>query len=255
MQVRRLGFRTATALGGLLTILTLARSGFAVDIIDDPVQIDDRAAQVLQATNSLSWELYRYHQGEADFRPTYRMSKELWSRAGDLRDSLRAGPMETEALMQQVTQMNDMFAQLEKTLSKWGDGDRSLVPPNGGSNPRTVVTPGVGVDVPFVGLRVGGPRVVVTEGGPLLERRRLHPNSPGSKRSLERELAAVKVAVGYLVEDAGISAPAAPPAPGAAPAPPAAGPVPNPPDGPSLGEPVKIVPPSAKTSGSGSSRK
>ena len=36
------------------------------------------------------------------------------------------------------------------------------------------------------------------EGPPFLERRRLHPNSRGSKRSLERELAAVKDEVAVL---------------------------------------------------------
>jgi hypothetical protein len=77
----------------------------------------------------------------------------------------------------------------------------------------------------------------------VLERRRLHPNSRGSKRSLERELAAVKVAVGYLLEDTGMAPAANSPAP-------AAPPVPNPPpDRPALGEPVKIAPPSAKVSG------
>src|SRR5262249_35001375 len=141
---------------------------------------------------------------------------------------------------------NDLFAQLDKSLSKWGDGDRSMLPLNGEPTARTVVEPRVAVDIPFVGVRVGGPRYVVTEEGPpMLERRRLHPNSRGSNRSLERELAAVKPAVGYLVEDSGVAPGASPPAPAAS-APP---PVPNPPqDGPALGEPVKIVPPSAKSS-------
>jgi hypothetical protein len=228
-----------------------AAPAFAVDVVDDEVQIDERAAQIAQTANSLCWEVYRYHQQKPDYAPMYRSAKELWSRAGDLRNALRNGPLETEALVQKVTQMNDLFVQLEKNLSKWGDGDRSSLPLNGEPTTRTVVTPGVAVDIPFVGVRVGGPRYVVTEDVAVgLERRRLHPNSRGSKRSLERELAAVKVAVSYMLEDSGV-------APGASsPAPAAAAPVPNPPpDGPALGEPVKISPPAAKGSGSGSTRK
>jgi hypothetical protein len=148
--------------------------------------------------------------------------------------------------------MNETFAQLEKSLSMWGDGDRSQLPAAVGG-PRTVVTTGgVGVDLPFVGVRVGGPRYVVTDDGPpQLERLRLHPNSPGSRRSLERELAAAKVALKYLQEDAGMEVDQGAPSP--APGVPAAtGPVPQPPDpGPdtTLGEPEKIAPPSAKKPG------
>jgi hypothetical protein len=226
-----------------LALAALAAPALAVDVVDDEVQIDERAAQVAQTANSLCWEMHRYHQQKPDYAPAYRTAKELWSRAGDLRNALRDRPLETEALGQQVSQMNDLFVQLEKSLSKWGDGDRSTLPLNGEPTARTVVEPRVAVDIPFVGVRVGGPRYVVTEEGPsMLERRRLHPNSRGSKRSLERELAAVKTAVGYLVEDSGVAPGASPPAPAAsAPAP--AAPVPNPPpDGSALGEPVKIVP-------------
>lgn len=247
MQTRRNGLRTAAGAGCWLAVMWLATPVFAVDIIDDPVQIDDRAAQVAQTANSLCWEMHRYHQQKPDFRQNYRTAKEIWSRANELREALRAGPVETELLGQQVAQMNDLFAQLEQNLVKWGDGDRSLVPLNGGM--RTVVTPGVSVNIPFVGVQVGGPRVITEEGPPLLDRRRLHLNSRGSKRSLERELAALKTAVGYLVEDAGVTVtpPAPAPGPGTAPPAPAAGPVPNPPpEGPALGEPTRIVPPSAR---------
>jgi hypothetical protein len=245
MQTRQNGIRLATNVGCWLVLLGLAAPAFAVDVVDDEVQIDERAAQVAQTANSLCWEMYRYHQQKPDYAPMYRSGKELWSRAGDLRDALRGGTLETEALMQQVTQMNDLFAQLEKNLSKWGDGDRSSLPLNGGPATRTIVEPRVAVDIPFVGVRVGGPRYVVTEeDSSILERRRLHPNSRGSKRSLERELAAVKAAVSYLMEDSGVAPAANSPAPAAAP------PVPNPPpDGPALSEPVKIAPPSAKVSG------
>jgi hypothetical protein len=246
---------TMTVAAGVLAVLMCARPVFAVDVLDDPVQIDERAAQLLQTSNSLCWEMYRYHQAQPDYRAMYRAAKDIWSRAGELREALRTGPVETEALGQLVAKMNETFAQLETTLSKWGDGDRSQVPAAVGGGQRTVVTTGgVAVDVPFVGVRVGGPRYVVTDDGvPVLERLRLHPNSPGSRRSLERELAAVKVALKYLQEDAGMAAEAnAPrPAPGPAPgAPDATGPVPQPPDpDTTLGEPEKIAPPSAKKPG------
>jgi hypothetical protein len=125
--------------------------------------------------------MHRYHGQQPDYRASYRAAKEIWSRAGELRDALRAGPVETETLVQQMAQMNETFAQLDKSLSKWGDGDRSLTPLNDGRGPRTVVTPGVEVDVPFVGGPVGSPHIV-TDDGPALERLKLHPNSPGSRR-------------------------------------------------------------------------
>ena len=209
MRTRRNGMSAAA---GILAVLIMAAPVFAVDIIDDPVQIDERAAQLVQASNALCWEMYRFHQQEPDYREAYTAAREIWSRAAELRDALRAGPVETAALLQQLGQMNETFAQVQNSLSKWGDGDRSLVAPNSGPTARTVVTPGVSVDIPFVGIRVGGPNAVVTEDGPpQLTRRRMHPNSRGSKRSLERQLAATSVALNYLLEDAG--APAEPEAP------------------------------------------
>jgi len=258
MHTLRNGIQLAAAVGGFLLTMTAATPGWAVDILDDPLQIDERAAQIVQTSNSLCWEMHRYHRQQPDYAQAYRTAKDIWSRAGEMRDALRAGPVETETLMQQVAQMNDNFRQLEQTLTKWGDGDRSSVPMNGGPGTRTIVTPGVAVNLPFIGV-VGSPRVAVVDddddGPPALIRRRVHPNSHGSKRSLERELAAVKVAVGYLVEDAGVSGQPLPPAPGPA-SPSPAGPVPNPPEagdtkpaGPALGEPVKIGPKSAKKPG------
>ena len=246
MRTQRSSMRTTTVVTGLLAALTLAVPVFAVDIIDDPMQIDERAAQLIRSSNSLCWEMHRFHQQQPDYRQTYRSAKEIWSRAGDLRDALRAGPVETQVLMRQMTELNEIFTQVEKTLSKWGDGDRSLVAPNGGPGQRTVVTPGAEVDIPFIGdFRVGGSRVVVTDDGPpQLERRRLHPNSHGSKRSLERELAAVKVALSYMLEDANVTAQPNPPA---ADAPAATGVVPEPPaPGAALGTPQKSAPPSRK---------
>lgn len=253
MRMRQGGIRVALA-AGLLAILTWDVPVFAVDIVDDQVQIDERAAQLLQTSNSLCWEMHRYHEQQPDYRSSYRAAKEIWSRAGELREALRAGPVETEVLAQQLTLMNETFAQLEKSLSKWGDGDRSLATANEGRGPRTVVTPGAGIDLPLIGVRLGGPRYVVTDDGPpQLERRRLHPNSRGSQRSLERELAAVKVSLSYLLEDAGVPAEPTRPLPEAGAA---TGPVPQPPQpGPALGEPEKIFPPSAKKPGATPVRK
>lgn len=229
MRTRKLGLRVVTAISGMLAIITLAGPAVAVDIIDDPIQIDERAAQIVQTSNSLCWEMHRFHQQQPDFQQSYRLAKQIWSRAGELRDALHAGPVESEVLMQQVTDMNDSFDKLEATLSKWGNGDRSQLANNSGPSQRTVVTGGTEVDLPFIGIRVGRPQVVVVEDGPpQLDRRRVHPNAPGSKRSLERDLAAVKIAVSYLAEDAFVMVPPSPVTPAAASA--ASDPVPQPPE-------------------------
>ncbi len=115
-----------------------------------------------------------------------------------------------------------------------------------------MVDRGVSVNLPLLGVHVGRPRYVITEDGvPTLARQRLHPNSHGSKRSLERELAAVRTAVNYLMEDAGVSVAPNASTPGN---PDAKGPVPQPPDA-GLGEPVKVGPPKAKATTPTSSRK
>jgi hypothetical protein len=235
------------AIAGAMAVLGLGRSAQAVDIVDDPVQIDERAAQIVQTSNSLCWEMYRYHQQKPDYLQAYRTAKDLWRQAGALRATLLNGPMETEVLNQQVSQMNDSFVRLDQFLSKWGDGDRSALAMNGGPTSRTVVTDGVVVDLPLIGVQVGGPRYeVIEDGPPALQRRRLHPNSHGSKRSLEREMASVKLAMSNLLEDTGVSDTGVsgnppPPAPGVTPS----GPVPQPPpddDNPKLEKPVKVVP-------------
>jgi hypothetical protein len=195
-----------TAAAGLLAFFAVvsARPAVAVDIVDDPVQMDDLLMQVVQKTNSLCWEMHRYHQHQPGFAQQYRAAKEIWSKAAQLRDALAAGPVETSVMIQQANEMNEMFAQLEKSLSQWGPGDQSSL--GTVAEPRTVVRPGVGVDLPFIGVRVGSPAVVVNDDGPvMLQRLRVHPNARGSKRSLERELAAAKVAIGYLVEDASVT--------------------------------------------------
>lgn len=244
MQARRI--RSSTALLSVLAVLTLAAPAFAVEILDDPMQIDERAAQLVQASNSLCWEMHRFHQQQPGYQQSYRAAKEVWSRTGDLRDALWAGPVETAVLNQRLAELNGLFAQVEKSVSTWGNGDRSSVALHGRPALRTIVTPGAEVDIPFIGgLRVGAPQVVVTEDGPpQLERRRLHPNSHGSRRSLERELAAVKVALTYLLEDAGVPAQTDSPAPDAPAATETAPRPPVPP--PALGDPQKIVPSSTK---------
>src|SRR5579863_4166671 len=124
MPVQRYVIRKA-AVAGMLAVLGLAQTGFAVDILDDPVQMDERVAQVIQTSNSLCWEMYRYHQNKPDYVQTYRTAKQLWSRVGGLRDALRTSPVETEAFVQEVAQINDLFSQVERTVSQWGEGDRA----------------------------------------------------------------------------------------------------------------------------------
>ena len=253
MRTPTISFRVMTV-AGLLTMLGLTRSVLAIDIIDDPVQIDERAAQIVQTSNSLCWEMYRFHQQKPDYPQAYRTAKDLWRQAGTLRDSLQNGPVETEAMLQQLSQMNDLFVRLDQSLSKWGDGDRSTLAMNGGPTTRTVVTDGVVVNLPLIGVQVGGPQVAVIDDGiPTLQRRRLHPNSHGSKRSLEREVAALKLAMSYFVEDSGMSGGPTPPTPGVTPASSSvpAAPVPNPPDeeSPKLSEPVKVLPRAPRNKG------
>ncbi|MCY2962799.1 MAG: hypothetical protein NT069_03960, partial [Planctomycetota bacterium] len=159
MRTRRSGFKALTiVLGGLLAAVMISSTSSAVDIIDDPMQIDERAAQLIQSSNSLCWEMHRFHQRQPDFREAYQATKEIWSRARQLRDALRSGTVETEVLVQNMTQIDEIFTQVETSVSKWGNGDRSLVAPNSGPVQRTVVTPGVEIDIPFVGIVGGGSR-------------------------------------------------------------------------------------------------
>ena len=44
-----------------------------------------------------------------NIRRAYRAAKQLWSRAGGLREALRSGPVETEAFVQEVAQINELF--------------------------------------------------------------------------------------------------------------------------------------------------
>ncbi|MBS0262402.1 MAG: hypothetical protein JSS02_10670, partial [Planctomycetes bacterium] len=76
--------RSVSVITGLLVCLLggLAPSVRAVDILDDPIQIDEGLVQLVQASNSLAWEMYRYHQQQPDYQPAYRAVKELWKQAG-----------------------------------------------------------------------------------------------------------------------------------------------------------------------------
>src|SRR5258708_38479380 len=121
MYTLRNGIRMATAVGGFLLTMTAATPGLAVDILDDPLQIDERAAQIVQTSNSLCWEMYRYHQQQPDYPQAYRTAKDVWSRAGQMREALRAGPVETAVLPQQVAELSESFKRLDQMLSKWGD--------------------------------------------------------------------------------------------------------------------------------------
>jgi len=248
MQTQRSEMRWVTAaVVTVLAVLTLAVPVSAVDIVDDPMQIDERATQLIQTSNSLCWEMHRHHMQKPDYREAYGAAKELWTQASQLRDGLRAGPVETEVLIQNAKQMNILFTQVEKSVSKWEPGDLSQVAANSGWRPRMIVAPGVEVEIPFVGIRVGGGQRVVTsdDNPPQFERRRLHPNSEGSKRNLERELAAVKVAMSYLLEDAGVTtspnSPTTSATPDSGPVPPLA---PKPDAG--LGVPQKVAPSATK---------
>ena len=176
--------------GAILVVMSMlaAMPVLAGDVIDDPTQIDERATQLIQASNSLCWEMHRFHQQQPHYRESYRAAKELWSEAGQLQEAIRSGPVETELLLRHIAVMDDLLTLFEATLSKWKSGDRSLITVGGEPVQRTVVTPGVAVDIPFIGLRVGGGQEVVVADGvpPQMGRKRFHPNSRGSKRSLER---------------------------------------------------------------------
>lgn len=225
----------------MVTVVAIAAPLHAAEPIDDPVHIDELAAAVQTAANSLCWEMHRYHRQQAGFAETYRTAKDLWASAGALRDSIRAGA-DSAAVAERVAQMLPLLYQSEKQAAGWGDGIRpspsSVTVQTPGES--IVVTPdaGVAIDVPFVGIRVGRPRAPVAQvvpAQPQLARRNYHPNSRGSRKSLDREFAAVRTLLGYLAEDTGVVQPAE------------AGPNPTPTAataGPTLGAPTRIGPPS-----------
>jgi hypothetical protein len=159
---------------------------------------------------------------------------------------LRAGAVESADAAERVARMGETFTVIDRNAAKWRDGVRPADPM---AERRGVVVrqgTGVAVDIPFIGVRVGRPDVIVEEDAqPQMERRRYHPNARGSKRALERELAGVKTALSYLTEDTGVVS-------GPAPSPNAAPPTPQPPDetrtGPALRPPQKITPSGARKS-------
>ena len=66
--------------GAILVVMSMlaAMPVLAGDVIDDPTQIDERATQLIQASNSLCWEMHRFHQQQPHYRESYRAAKELW---------------------------------------------------------------------------------------------------------------------------------------------------------------------------------
>jgi hypothetical protein len=223
-------------------------------VLDDPAQLDEMTAAVQRTSNSLCWEMHRFHRQQPGFPEAYRQAKEVWSMAGTLRDALRGNTIDPATLNDQVARMNDALTQVERSTAGWGDGVRPPITPV--DERPVVVTPGrVNVDIPLLfggGISVGSPsRVVVTEPDPnTLPRRRFHPNAHGSRRALERELASARTAMNYLLEDTGIGS--GPPAS----TPPA--PKPMPPDettsGPQLAPPTKISPSAKKTPAEGTKK-
>lgn len=231
-------------LGAIFAAVSPAR-GQEIRITDDPAHIDELAGSLQQLSNALCWEMHRFHKEKSDFNEAYRPAKELWSMTGALRDAVRAGPADDRDVVRQLTKMSELFGVVERTCAGWGDGVRPATMPASPSEERTVVVPGTGVDVEipllFGGIRVGrSPRTVVSEQtttAALPPRRAFHPHARGSRRALQRELARVRTALNYLLEDAGLatvdaSGSSVPPRP-------------MPPDtgiGPILLPPTKVVP-------------
>lgn len=205
------------AMGVLLVAGSGARSAFAVEILDDPAHFGDLSAAAMQTSNALCWELHRYHQQQPEYAVLYRDAKEIWNQAGALNNALQMGPVETAIANQQVARMSELLANIEKGMSKWGDGVRPAPPAQVVERRNMVVTPGVGVNVPFFGgFRIGTPRVAVAEDVVVsapTNQRAIHPNGHGSRRSLERQLSLLKIAVANLTEDLGVPAVAPPPSP------------------------------------------
>ena len=241
------------------------RSASAAEIIEDPIHISELAVYTQQTANSVCWELHRFHQQQPDYPFAYRDAKEIWSLAGMLRDQLQAGPVDSANAAQQLARMNMLLTGIEKATAKWGDGLRPAPLPAELMERRGVVVgpgAGVGVNVPFFGIRLSAPRIAVADevvAVPAPPHRAFHPNSRGSRRSLEREIFTLRTALAYLTEDANLTIAVAPPAdapPGTptpiAPTalPPASPPRPapvQPSNGPDLESPVKVFPSSAAT--------
>lgn len=198
---RKAAFVACLSAGWLLT------SSFGVcaaEIVDDPRHIAELAAYANQTSNSFCWELHRFHQQQPDYPIVYRDAKEIWNLSAQLRDQLQLGPSNTPEIGQQVARMNALYGEIEKLTAKWGDGVRPAPLPGENVERRVVVRPGPGVNVPYLGFRISAPRVGIAEEVIVPAAPRVHhPNSRGSRRSLERELFAVKTSLSYLTEDVG----------------------------------------------------
>jgi hypothetical protein len=243
MSIQNRSILTGAMLAAALTFSTFGRAASADDfeLSDDPVHLDELAAYLQQHSNSLCWEMHRSHRQQPDFTTAYRAAKEIWSMSGAMRDSLRAGPIDANTITGDIVRMHELFMTVEKTTSKWGDGLRPAPTRAPGDTRTVVVTPGAGVDIdiPFIGggVRVGTPRVVVSDQGPsVMDRRRFHPHARGSQRALARELAGVRTGIDYLLEDTGAQSNSSPPTPAP----------PEPAEGPELSPPLKISPPAPK---------
>src|SRR5262249_23725705 len=138
--------------------------------LDDPAQIDEMAGAVQRTSNSLCWEMHRFHQEKPNFTDAYREAKDLWGMAGTLRDALRSGRIGPATLNDQVARMNEALVRVEKGLADWGDGVRPPLSLDQGQ-PVVVSPGGVDVEVPllFGGIRVQRPsRMVIADPGPSL---------------------------------------------------------------------------------------
>src|SRR5262249_48974044 len=84
-------FPAAAVLSALLiwTLQTASANAADFEVLDDPAQVDELAANVQKTSNSLCWELHRYHRDKPDFIDAYKQAKEVWEMSGTLRDALR----------------------------------------------------------------------------------------------------------------------------------------------------------------------
>lgn len=199
--------------------ITVPSAVQADEPVTDVVHFSELSGYVQQTANSLCWEMYRFHQQQPDFLDAYRDAKEIWTLAGSLRGSLQNGPVADVQAADLANRMAELAARIETVTRKWGDGMRPAPPPAPlDPQHRVIVTPGagIGVDVPFFGIRLATPRIAIAEEVPPVlpmpqAVRTYHRHARGSRRSLDRELTTLKTALGYLVEDAApLASPVAP---------------------------------------------
>ena len=197
------------ALSAVLCWGTATQSASATEILDDTSHFTELTNSAMQTANTLCWELHRYHQQQPDFPVLYRDAKEVWTQASTLQNALQNGPVDAAVAKQQIGRMTSLLVNIEKGTAKWGDGVRPV--PAGDVVRRNVVVQrgGYGVNVPYFGFRLAAPRVAVAEEVVVpapANRNAIHPNGRGSRRSLDREIFAVKTALANLSEDIAIPA-------------------------------------------------